>query len=88
MSNGSHSTINNSNNNNNLQFHNMNNNQPGWSQRNHNQNPLTNNQWNQTGERNAPPFLDQWPTPWEASRSAKMLVRKILEEVTSKIMSF
>ena len=70
---------------------NINNNQVRWSQGNQTQNvqmnPHTNNQWNQPSNRNDPTFLDQWPTPWQASRSAKMMISKIVEEVTSKIMS-
>ena len=74
---------NNNNNNNNLQYHtpsnHVNNTQKGWTQ---------NNQWNQSSTRDSPTFLDQWPTPWETCRSARMLVGKILEEVTSKIMNY
>ena len=68
----------------------MNSSQTGWPQGNPNQNVQwnpNNNQWSQPNNRNTPPFLDQWPTPWEASRSTKMLISKIFEEVTSKIMS-
>ena len=84
-------TYNNSKNNNNNRSNphshnpntNLNNSQTGWSNGNQNQNF----QYNQTSNRNTPTFLDQWPTPWETSRSAKMLISKIMEEVTAKIMS-
>ena len=83
VSRGSHSTNNRNNNNNNLQFHNPNKNQPGWTQRNQNQNPFNNNPWNQTGERNSPPFLEQWPTPWESRKPMQLLIGNIVEEITS-----
>lgn len=52
-----------------------------------------NNQWNQNNSNighcntNNQPFLGQWPTPWEASKPMKMMIGKILEEMTTRIMN-
>ena len=92
--NDNHNRYNNNNNSSNTrnlfpgQTSNMTNNQTTSSQGNQNVpwNPHMNNQRFQS-DRNGPTFLEHWPTPWETSRSAKMLVNRILEEVTSKIMN-
>lgn len=62
-----------------------------WNQNNNNNN--INNHWNQSDNSNIrcnntnyDPFLVQWPTPWEANRPMKMMIGKILEEITTKMM--
>lgn len=71
-------------------------NQQGWMNRNSEQDNQGNQRYNyeqnqnnnhRNGYTNNDRFLGEWPTPWETSRPMKMMIGKMFEEMTARIMN-